>query len=153
MLKKCFSIALALMLLLGLLPCSVSAANEVENTDVIRFEDGSYIRITIEASSARATNTKNGYKKYVYYDSDDNVEWEAKLSASFTYTGSTSTCTSASCTVTVYDSKWYEVSKSTTRSGNTATTQLTMGRKFLGITVDKPEYTIKLTCDKNGNLS
>ena len=49
---------------------------------------------------------------------------------------------------------WYEYSNSTTRSGATATTELTMGLKgIFGITVKKYSYTITLTCDKNGNLS
>jgi len=41
----------------------------------------------------------------------------------------------------------------TTRSGGTATTQLRMCQKVLGITVKTINETITLTCDKNGNLS
>lgn len=54
--------------------------------------------------------------------------------------------------VTVYNSNWYTVSKTTTRSGNTATGVLTMGKKVLGITISQPTYTTTLTCDRNGNL-
>ena len=149
--KRILSMALALLMLVTLLPVR-TFANQIEN-DTIVFDDGGYLEITIEYISARATNTRIGNKYLTYYDSNDAVEWEAKLNASFTYDGTTSSCTSASCTVTVYDSIWYEISNSTTRSGSTATTALTMGRKFLGITIAKREYTITLTCDKDGNLS
>lgn len=39
------------------------------------------------------------------------------------------------------------------KSGNTATADLVMGRKFLGITVQKETLNMTLTCDANGNLS
>lgn len=151
--RKILSFLCTIVFVLGLMSTGVQAAEMYENRNTITFEDGSYIEIIIEDISTRANNTKNGYKTYSFYDSQDNLEWQAKLSASFTYDGTTSNCTSASCTVTVYDSKWYEVSNNTTRSGNTATTALTMGQKFLGVTISKPEYTITLTCDKDGNLS
>lgn len=151
--RKIISLFLIFILVLGFLPTDVHALDESQNRNIITFEDGSYIEIVIEDYSARATNSVNGYKTYTYYDSTDTIEWQAKLSASFSYNGTTSSCTSASCTVTIYDSKWYEISNSTTRSGSTATTQLVMGRKLLGVTVSQLDYTITLTCDKDGNLS
>lgn len=151
--RKFFCLILALAISFSLFSTSVYAVEEAENVSTITFDDGSYLTITVEERSARATNTTNGYKTYTFYDSTDNVEWKAKLSASFTYNGTTSTCTSGSCTVTIYDHKWYEISNTTTRSGNTATTELTLGQKFLGVTISKPQYTITLSCDKDGNLT
>lgn len=151
--RKIFSFLLVIVLIFGFLPTDTYASVITENRNIIAFEDGSYIEIVVEDVTARATNTKNGYKTYTYYDSTDTAEWQAKLSASFTYDGTNSSCNSASCTVTIYDSRWYEISNTTTKGGSTATTALTMGRKFLGITISKPEYTITLTCDKDGNLS
>lgn len=153
MVKKILSIALVLVLMLVLLPVDVYATYEDENTEVIFLEDGSYIVITVVSSSTRSIYSKNGQKKLVYYDSDNNVSWEANLSATYIYTGESATCTTASCSLTIYDNQWYEISRSTTRSANAATTQLTMGLRFLGVTINKPEYTITLTCDKDGNLS
>ena len=151
--QKNLSILLVLILILGFMPIGAHATEASERQTVITFEDGSYIEVHLNEDSSRATNTKSGSKTYSYYDANDNREWQAKLSASFTYDGTTSSCSSASCTVTIYESQWYEVSKTTTRSGNTATTELTMGQTFWGITIAKPEYTITLTCDKDGNLS
>ncbi len=148
---RIISLACVIVLLFGLIPIDTLAAQTDCNT--VCFDDGSYMEIGIEYVSTRATNTRVAYKYHRYYDSSDNLEWEAQLHCTFTYDGTTSSCTSASCTVTIYDSKWYEISNTTSRSGSTATTQLTMGRKLLGITVSKPQYTITLTCDKDGNLS
>lgn len=151
--KRLFSGALVMILLIALLPSSTLASNQIESIEVIRLDDGSYMEITIETLSARVANTVSGSKKYTYYDSDGNVLWEAKLSATFAYSGAWYTCSTANCNVTIYDSHWYEISNSTIRSSNNAFTNLTMGRRYLGVTVEKPQYTIKLTCDINGNLS
>ena len=148
--RKIASLLLAFALVLGFMPISAQAT---ENRNIIILEDGSYIEIHVDESNARITNEKSGTKTYSCYDSSDTLQWQAKLSATFTYNGTIASCTSASCSVTIYESKWYEISNATTRSGNMATTALTMGKKFLGITVSRPEYTITLTCDKDGNLS
>ena len=153
MTRKLVSLLLVLALLFASTTLSASAVESTKKGNIIRFSDGSYIEVVVEESNARAASTKTGYKLYRYRDASDNIEWEADLTATFTYNGTTSTCTSANCTVTIYESRWYEISNTTTRSGNTATTQLTMGEKFLGITISKPQYTITLTCDKDGNLS
>lgn len=153
MMKRLFSLFLVALLLVGALPFSVSATNVTDVPEVVRFEDGSYIMIFTETSTTRVANTVSGSKKYVCYDGNDNKDWEAKLSATFAYSGAWYTCTTANCTVTIYDSQWYEISNTTTRSSNNAFAYLTMGRRVLGVTVERPEYTIKLTCDINGNLS
>lgn len=128
-------------------------ATENEDVTITTFDDGSYLEIVITEGNTRASNSKSGQKTLSYKNSNGEVEWKAVLSASFTYTGSSATCTSASCTVTTYLNDWYVVSKSTTRNANTATTQLTMGERVLGVTISKPSYTLTLSCDANGNLS
>lgn len=153
MIKRLFSFSLVLILLLVMFPCSVLAVDKVEDPQIIKFDDGSYLEIFAGATPTRAANTVSGFKKCIFRDSDGNVEWEAELNATFAYSGAWYTCTAASCDVTIYDNKWYVVSNSTTRSSNNAYSYLTMGRKHLGVTVDRPQYTIKLTCDSSGNLS
>ncbi len=151
--RKLSCLILVLAICFSLFSMSAYAAEESENVEIVTFEDGSYLTITIEERSVRATNTKNGYKTYTFHDGSNNIEWQATLDASFTYNGTSSYCTSASCTVNIYENAWYEDSNSTTYSGNTATTKLTMGQKLLFITIDKRTYTITLTCDKDGKLS
>lgn len=152
--KRIFSAILAFVLLIAVVPGYAYASNDLgSNSDVIYLKDGSYITISIEEFSTRASGTKTGRKTYTYKASDGVVLWTAVQTASFSYTGSSATCTSASCTVTISDKAWYEKSNVTTRTGNTATTALTMGQKLLGIPISTYDYTFTLTCDANGNLS
>lgn len=150
--KKILSFALAVILLFGILPMQARATTDLPD-NIIMLDNGTYIEITIEESPTRAVNSKSGYKTYTCKNDDGDILWKAKLSAVFNYDGSTSTACYGSCTVTISNSNWYEISNTTSCSGNTATTNLKMGKKVLGITISKPEYTITLSCDKNGKLS
>lgn len=151
--KRLFVLLTAFILVLSLFPVqAICASQPAEILEVIRYEDGSYLEITLESVQTRASSSVTKTKTYTYRDDENNAIWKASLTASFTYTGSSATCTSSSCTTTVYDSDWYLVSKSADRSGNTATADVTFGRKVLGVTVKKVSYTITMTCDANGNV-
>lgn len=152
--KRLLSIALLITLLVTLLPTNTYAAANLEaDTSIIYLDDGSYITVELTWTDARATGTRTGSKTYVYKGSNGDEQWRAVLRGTFTYTGSTVACTAASCDVTITNTNWYIVSKSATKSGNAAVGELTMGRKFLGITVDKESISMRITCDANGNLS
>lgn len=153
MMKQLKVIVLAL-LILTMLPFSVIAAAEVETTsEIIYLDDGSYITIEITQMESRASGTKSGSKTYTYRGSDGNEKWKAVLRGTFSYTGTSATCTASSCDVTITDTDWYIVSKTTSKSGNSAVGELTMGHKFIGITISKESISMKITCDANGNLS
>lgn len=151
--KRFFSATLVVILLIGLLPCNVLAVTQPEEPEFIQLGDGGYVTISIMTSPARASNTVNGSKTYNWYSSDGVLQWKAILNASYVFTGGSYTCTSANCTITIYDNNWYQISKTTNYAGNRATANLTMGQKYLGITIAKPQHTINLYCDVNGNLS
>ena len=80
--------------------------------EIIQFEDGSYAIVEVTTSGARAAKSVNGSKQYTYCDSDGVAQWKAVLNGSFTCSGSTATCTSSSCSITIYVSDWYTISKS-----------------------------------------
>jgi len=149
--KRVFSYILLTVLLLGVLPVEGYATQM--NRETIYYEDGSYLVIEILESVTRASGTKTGKKQYTYYDDNDESQWKAVLSGTFTYTGSSATCTASNVDVTVYDSAWYVSSKYASKSGNTAAASVTMGHKVAGITITKVPVSLTLTCDANGNLS
>lgn len=151
--SKRFISILLIFILVCSLPIHTFAANTNETESIIYLKDGSYITITVEELGVRASGTKTGKKNLTYTASDGTVCWQATLTGTFTYTGTSATCTASSCSITIYESNWYTVSKSATKSGNIATATITMGRKFLGVTISKDTYDITLSCDKNGNLS
>lgn len=149
--KRYICILIVLAMMVFMLPAHASAAQE--ETDIVYFEDGSYLVTTISEMQTRATASKNGSKTKTYYESDGSAAWKATLTGTFTYDGSSSTCTSSNCSVTVYNSAWYTISKTASRSGSTANAAVTMGRKLLGVAVTNKSINISLTCDGNGNLS
>lgn len=152
--KKLLQFVCILLTLAVLFSSNAMAAVNTEKTEeIIYFADGSYITIEIIVTEARAASTKSGSKVYVYKGSDGVEEWRAVLTGSFTYTGTTAACTASNCIVTITDTDWYVVSKTTSKSGASALGTVVMGRKWLGVTVDKETFNMQLTCDANGNLS
>ena len=152
--KHLFKVIALVLLVLIILPANVFAADMPEETeDIIYFDDGSYLVTEILSMDSRALSSKSGSKTSTYYSSTGDEQWSAVLSAVFTYNGAASYCTSCSLDITVTNSAWYVVSQEESREGNTATGELTMGKKFLGITIEKKPLTMTLTCDANGNLS
>lgn len=147
--KRMFSCFLAILLIASSMPFAAYA----EETERIEFDDGSYFTIVIEDIESRVSGTKSGSKTYTYNSSSGTALWKAVVRGTFTYNGSSATCTASSCDVTIYDSEWYVISKSASKSGNSATASVTMGHKILGITANKRTASLKLTCDANGNLS
>lgn len=149
--KRTLCAVMVTLLLLGAMPvCGIAAEY---NTETIYFEDGSYLVVEMIPNCARASGNLTGSKPSTFYNSDGDAQWKVTLTGSFTYTGSSSSCSSSSVSVTIYDSSWYVVSKSSGKSGNTATASVTMGRKSLGVTVQKVPVSLSLSCDANGNLS
>ena len=152
--KKIASFICAMFLFLQFFPVSAEAAtNATYAGDIIYLENGYYITIECSTIATRATSTKTGSKTYVCRASDGTEEWRAVLSGTFTYTGSSATCTASSCSVSITNTNWYVISKTASKSGNTATAELTMGRKLLGITIDKDTISMQLTCSASGTLS
>lgn len=153
--KKVIATFVVLALILSALPIQIAyASQEPELLEIIRFEDGSYLEVTLEsAPQTRASGSLTKTKNYTCKETDGTAQWKISLTGSFTYTGTTSTCTAASCNVTIYQSIWSAASKSASKSGNTAYGTARILRKYLGVTVSDKTYNLTLTCDKNGNVS
>lgn len=150
--KRMISCVLLFAVILTMLPV-VGFASAASETIVASFEDGSYMTEEIDVQDARASGSKTGTKTRNYYDANDDLVWKVVLTGKFTYTGSSATCTSSSISTTVYDSVWYTVSKTSSKTGNKAKGTAVMGEKALGVTVGKVQVDLTLTCDANGNLS
>lgn len=131
----------------------VTASASEAPVEIVYFEDGSYLTVELCEMSIRAGGTKTANKSYTYTDTGGTAVWRVVLTGTFSYTGTNATCTTCTCSVTIYDSAWYQVSKTTGKSGGTATADVTMGYKVMGITMQKVPVHISLTCDADGNLS
>lgn len=123
--KRIFSFIMVVAMLICVIPVQSKASEKKLKT--IYFEDGSYMTVEVITRGMRASGSVSGSKPYTYYGKKGNAQWKATLSGSFTYTGSSATCIFSSVDVTVYDSSWYTISKSASRSGGKATASVTMG--------------------------
>lgn len=154
--KRIFTLALALVLLVGMLPFGAQAADTAES--IVYLEDGSYMVVVLKTedggqSNARATETVVATRTYSYYNSSDELLWEASLTASFAFNGFTSVCGLSSVSATSYHSSWYKISATASHVGHTATANVTMGYKLLGIKLNEMDCTITISCDANGNIT
>ena len=150
--KRLACFTAALLLLFTMAPFAQAAENEISR-EIIYYEDGSWLEITVVQSLARAANTTTGFTRMVFNDADGTTAWRAILSGDYTYDGTTATCTNATCDVYIYDNDFYAASSSAAKNGPTATGTFTIARRFLGITVARDTYTMTLTCSPDGDLS
>lgn len=149
--KKLCAVLILMSLFLSALPLQAQAS-ETES-DVVYFEDGSYLITEITESNGRML-TKVGTKTRTYYSASGVIQWEMIVNGEFLYDGTTVTCTYASGSTTIYNhTNWYMISDSATYGGTAATYYVTFGSKNLGVTIGKPSYSLTLYCDVNGNLS
>lgn len=152
--KRIFACVCVLITAFFVFPSHAAVSNA--NGDDVHFvyqDNGDYLVIETHTLETREVGSRTEGKTYTYYNSLDVAEWVMTLTGSFTYDGTTSACTSSECTVTIFDdSGWELISKSATKSGNTAYAEATFAMKVLGITVSRPTYNITITCDKDGNV-
>lgn len=118
-----------------------------ENTYVIDMGDGLTIEYEIcEVTSNARTSTKTATKTATCKE-DGKVIATIKLTASFSYTGSSATCTSASSSYSMA-AGWSYTNRTTTRSGNRATTSA----KLLN-NCDYANVSVTMTCSSTGVVS
>lgn len=152
--KKIFCVFVTILIIFSTSMIACASSDVV--TTVEYFEDGSCIETTLiveKGISTYATQYKDGTKKIIYKDEDGIVCWKATLTATFRYTGSSATCTESDVTYTVSNSKWKITSATASKSGNTATADITAKRYTLGIPVETLNRTITMTCSANGTIS
>ena len=127
-------------------------------TDVSECSDGGYWITTIEEEdtgiAAFAASTKKASKTTKYYNKNNVLQWYVTVTGTFSYVkGKSSACTAASVTAASKSSIWKIASKKASKSGSTATASATAKQYKHGIFFQSMTKTVKLTCDKNGNLS
>lgn len=145
--KRLTAMLLVLFIVMSLVPNV--CANDIQ-TEVIYYEDGSYVIITLEQVYARASRTNT--KKMRNYNSDGELVWMATLTGSFTYDNVTAKCTNANCSITFYDSSYYQVSKTAVASGASAIATFQIGKQVAGVTTSENTYNLSISCTPDGNV-
>lgn len=153
-LRKISVLVLTLIFCLSVPFGAFASADVTTNTEIEYFDDGSYlVTKTVESIAPFSSGTKNHSKAATYYNSDDEKQWTAYLKTTFTYTGSSATCVSATATYTIHVSAWKMTESYATRLGRKATGTFTAKKYWLGIITNTIPIQIITTCDNNGNIS
>ena len=158
--KKILFIILSLLLLTNLF--NVNAAEPVvevnDDTEVIYYDDGSYLVIEITESTnqiqPRAPMTKTSTKSATKYDRNDEILWIFELHATFLIEiGQYAQCTNATYSVDIRDNAWKFSDGSTSTLNNIGYAYGTFKHKVLGITVQTIEVELSLASDIYSNIS
>lgn len=150
-----FALLVMVFLLFAATLTTPASASEIDSSQIQKFEDGTYIVVTIEYDQSQnsifslaSRSVTSGTKKYTSYDSSDKALWEFRVHGTFTYNGVTASATGASYSYDIYDSNWSFVEGNATYSGTTATATGTFKWLLFPNTV-----TLSLTCSPQGVLS
>jgi len=154
--KRLLSVLLSLLIISSLF--SFASAQTVENaytsSTTEYYPDGSYGITTITVMPSKAFGASvTSSKSYHHYSASNVLLWTVKLTATFTYNGSTASCTNATPSYTVYSSVWKVKKAQASYSGNTATGEFTVKRYNLGIPVETVNKTLTLTCSPSGTVT
>lgn len=152
--KKYLAVALCLMCVALMWP-RVIFADTTEETNREYLPDGSYFEtvLTVEPGLTRDMTRRVGSKSSIYYDSKGVAKWKVILTGVFYYDGTTSRCDESHINVVIYDSAWKQQSKQEYGQKNTANGTITMVYSLNGSTPFTVSKTLKVTCDKDGNIS
>lgn len=131
-----------------LLYCMAVPAFAENNENVISFDDGSYIVVTLQEHNLTRSTTPEVSRIYTYYNPQDEAQWAALLRASFYYNGTTSEAISAKGGYHIYNSEWSYEDSNIYCDGSDAVLEATFAKAG-----DSVSITIVLHCDKNGNIS
>lgn len=152
--KRFIAFVLTLVIVLSFAGVSAFADSDgvemqkTTSTLTVVFSDGSfYVDKISQGNQLFASGIRSGNKTRTYYKSNGAAAWSITVYGSFSYTGSTANCTSASHSRTIYDSAWWCSSIGSYRSGASAIAYGTFNL------IGKAEPTsITLSCTANGGL-
>lgn len=151
--KRITSAILVITALLSALVITAAAqetSSRVISTEIEILPNGDSIETELITYTmlGGAKATKSGQKTKSYKNSSGAVMWSVTVYGTFSYTGSSATCTSASRSTTCPGSGWTIVSSSASKSGNTATAKATARYNNSNFSL-----TVSLKCSANGTLS
>lgn len=148
---------LSIALFLSLIPTYMVKASNSSSTETIVYIDDeiqitstTIIYTSYNLLDTSSYSTKSATTTYTYKTLSGSVCATYTLRASFKYNGTSSSCTSANYSTSVSSSNYTFTSCSASKSGNTATGNMTLYLKNSSKSITK---VLTLACDKNGNIS
>ncbi len=157
--KKILSFTLSIIIILFIFPINTYAKydNTIISQKIEYLNNGFYIikTLTVDAQNnqIRTSSTKTGSKTIIIYNSNDEAMVTLKLTASFSYTGTSATCTNVVPSYTIHNSYWKVPIAIGTKNGNSAIGQFTAKKYWLGLLVQTINESTTITCSNTGVLS
>ena len=147
--KRLVSVCSVLAIILSLaVPAFASEQETLVSQEVIVLEDGITITDELyEISVARSSNKE--YVRQKTIKSNGTTIGIIAIKGKFSYNGTTVSVVSKSVTQTDTYNGWSYKQNSFTSSGGT----ITLDAKLTKLLVPSVDFTITLSCDKNGNIS
>ena len=142
--KKTISVLIVMIMLTVAIPYAKADAF---------VSDNHYYTIELECENIGEKSQQIYTKTLTYYSSSGQKLWEMSLRGVFIFDGISAICIDSYVSYSVYNSQWQFVSKTQTKSGNTASGSVTMKQVILGITVQTITKSLTITCDEHGNIS
>ena len=154
LMKKLFKSILSFLTSALLIVClTVPAFATTPEKTIHYYNDGSYLIETVSlempAISLCSTN-KTKSKTATYYSKSNIAQWE--VTGTFSYGNGSATCTASSVTTKSYVTDWKISSKSSSKSGNSATATATAIQYLRGHEVQRKTLSTTLSCSPNGTL-
>ena len=147
--KKAISLLTALFILSCMaFPAFAAEQAQTEKT-VLPFEDGSYLVVTLEVDSLARATTPVATKTYMYYNSEDERQWDYTLRAVFTYDGISADAISAEARAAIYNREWSLTESDPHCQGAYAIADATFESSSDG----SRSITVRLYCDGHGNIT
>lgn len=109
--------------------------------------------LTPAISTYSTTRTKTASKTTYYQNSSGSTLWYVKVTATFSYNGTSASCTSSSVTAESCNSYWKVSNKKSSYSGNSATASATGKEYYNSKVMQTINKSVTLSCSKNGTLS
>lgn len=130
-----------------------AATNETLADDTLYYETVIEETASVSPMASNTAKAKTGYKTTSCKNANGTVLWSVKVTANFSYNGTTATCTSSSVSTTINNSAWKISNKYSTRCANYGTATAT-GQEYINNKLVKSvTKTVKLTCSPTGTLS
>lgn len=146
-------IILCLHLIFAPTATAQAATNETLADDTLYYETVIEETASVSPMASNTAKAKTGYKTTSCKNANGTVLWSVKVTANFSYNGTTATCTSSSVSTTINNSAWKISNKYSTRCANYGTATAT-GQEYINNKLVKSvTKTVKLTCSPTGTLS
>lgn len=134
-----------------LIPISSIKANDVD-CSVVQVNENFYMETIIYEKNV-TRSTKSGTKTVNYRNAAGTIVWSVSVHGNFTYNGNTSSCTSSTVSTTCPSNVWKIISKSSSKSNNTAIGRATAKLYSNGIPIQTLSREVRLSCSSSVKLS